>query len=335
MRDDARDIDVRLLTVTKTISGHSNRILAAMAVGAAILATVALVAPRRYSSQATFAPHARTLPASLSGLAGTLGVDLSSASDPTESPAFYVDLIRSPTVLADVVDSAYAHATPQSRDVAAIYGVHEENAALRREEAITRLRDHVRAFATLKTGMVTFVVTAPTPSDAYSLTTAILARTSRFSIERRQRRARADYEFSKQRVRAAADSLRHAEDRLQAFLAANRRYSDASVVKFEADRLQRDVTMQQQIYTSLAEAAERALVEQLRSTPMITAIETPEPAAQPDPRGLIPLTFVGATVGAILWAFVMFLGPIVRASRSRFPDTTFSFRVATTDEITR
>lgn len=335
MMDDG-EIDVRLLTVARAIRNHARRILAATGVGAAILATVALVAPRRYSSQATFAPHTRTLPASLSGLAGTLGVDLSSASDPTESPAFYVDLVRSPTVLGDVVDSAQAHATPPSRDVATIFGVHEDDAALRREEAITRLRDHVRAFATLKTGMVTFVVTAPTPTDAYSLTKAILERTSRFSIERRQRRARADYEFSKQRVRAAADSLHRAEDRLQAFLAANRRYSDASVEKVEADRLQRDVNIQQQIYTSLSEAAERALIEQLRSTPMITLIETPEPPSRPEPRGMIPLTFVGAALGAIMWAFVMFLEPIVRASRSRsIPDTTFSFRVAATDEITR
>lgn len=335
MTDDRGEIDVRLLTVARTITDHSHRILAATLAGAAILATVALLTPRRYSSQATFAPHSRSLPTSLSGLAGQLGVDLSSATDPTESPAFYVDLIRSPTVLGDVVDSAHAHATQQSRDVATIFGVHEDDPALRREEAITRLRDHVRAFATLKTGMVTFVVTAPTPSDAYTLTNAILARTGRFSIERRQRRARADYEFSEQRVRAAADSLRRAEDRLQVFLSENRRYSDASVAKVEADRLQRDVNMQQQIYTSLSEAAERALVEQLRSTPMITVIETPEPPSRPEPRGLIPLTLLGAAVGAIVWAFVMFLQAIVRATRSHLPDTTFSFRVATTDEITR
>src|SRR5262249_43433736 len=218
--------------------------------------------------------------------------------------------IRSPSVLGDVVDSARAHVGTQSRDVATIYGVHEENAAVRRDEAITRLRDHVRAFTTLKTGMVTFVVTAPTPDDAYRLTSDILAVTSRFSIERRQRRARADYEFSRQRVRAAADSLRQAEDRLQNFLSANRRYSDASLAKLEADRLQRDVNMQQQIYTSLSEATERALIEQLRSTPVITLIETPETPPSPESRGLIPLTFLGAAIGAVVWAFVTFFGPI-------------------------
>ena len=107
---------------------------------------------------------------------------------------------------------------------------------------------------------------------------------SHFNLLTRQTRAGAERRFVEARLQEAADSLRLVENRHKAFLQANRDFRNSPQLKFENDRLERDVQFQQQLYTSLAQSFEQARIDEVRNTPVITVLEPPDLPASPDPR---------------------------------------------------
>jgi uncharacterized protein involved in exopolysaccharide biosynthesis len=69
---------------------------------------------------------------------------------------------------------------------------------------------------------------------------------------------------------------------------------------FEHDRLQRRVTMRQQLVTALSEAYARARIEEVRNAPPLTVIEPARLPAFPDARGLLSKSVVALVVGMLL-----------------------------------
>ena len=123
----------------------------------ALVVGLGLLGPRAYTASAAFMPQApQGARASLSGLAAQFGLNLSSA-EPGQSPAFYVELLRSRELLGRVVDGRYTFPT----DTGTVNGTLVEilpqtgrNAAERREATIDALDDALRANPGLKTGIV-------------------------------------------------------------------------------------------------------------------------------------------------------------------------------------
>jgi uncharacterized protein involved in exopolysaccharide biosynthesis len=107
---------------------------------------------------------------------------------------------------------------------------------------------------------------------------------SEFNLNRRQTKAGADRRFVETRVRESLDSLRGAEAALEAFLQRNREYRNSPQLVFAYDRLDREVRMRQQLYTTLIQSYESARIDEVRNTPVITVMEAPDLPARPDAR---------------------------------------------------
>ena len=68
-------------------------------------------------------------------------------------------------------------------------------------------------------------------------------------------------------------------------------------LNFQQERLQRQVQLQQQLYTTLSQSFEQAKIEEVRDTPVITVVEPPEAPVRPDPRGLVRNAFLTIILG--------------------------------------
>ena len=256
-----------------------------------------------FTATLAFAPQAAGAPeGDLADLANEFGVALPTG-DPSQSPAFYVDLVRSPMLLGRLVGADRVRSTagaPVARDAADVFGVSERDTAQRRVEAVERLRNHVRAFATQHTGVVTVAVTAPSALDACALARAILFGVDQFNLRRRQSRAHAEFAFVSGRTQAVGDQLQQAQARLQSFMQDNRNYRGSPRLAFDEQRLQSEVDLRQDLYTTLRNSEEKARDDELRDTPVITLIESPAIPVRADSRGLLPLTLLGFVGGAVL-----------------------------------
>jgi len=285
-----------------------NRYLIARVVVVVFLAVilVALLQPRSYSGTASFMPQAPRAPSSLASLAGQFGFALP-LDEPTQSPAFYADLVKSREILGAVVDSQYSIPTesgPVLRTLVQVFRSGGRSEAQRRFAAVKRLRRLVTVSAVQRTGVVTLSVEARYASLAAQVTSRILDEVNRFNLSTRQTRAAAERRFTEQRLQDVQGELRAAEDQLQRFLQRNRDYRNSPELMFQEDRLAREVAMKQQLYTTLAQAVEQAKIDEVRDTPVITIIERPEVPVRPDSRGLIKKGIVAVIVGGILGILV-------------------------------
>lgn len=299
--------DVSLLSVLNSLLRHRGAILLIAFVTAVSFATYALTRPRTYTSVASFMPEVRQ--SAGSGIAAQLGMILP-GNDVSESPQFYVDLLRSRQILGSAVDSAYQVRTPngtKSMTLSALYGGNDENAAIRRELAIARLSNSLVTAVSTRTGVVTVRVAATDPNLAQAITHRLIDLLGEFNLRRRQTRASSERRFSEERLQAIRGELRTAEDRLQYFMQSNRDYRNSPGLYLQQQRFESDVTLLRQVVTTLQQATEQAKIDEVRDTPTITIIESPSVPVRPDARGAIKFALLGGVLGLVLGMTFTFL----------------------------
>jgi uncharacterized protein involved in exopolysaccharide biosynthesis len=299
---------VTLLALINVVLRRRSWVIATAALAFVVAATYSLLQPRTYSASASFVPQARRTPSNISGLAAQLGLSIPSA-DAGQSPQFYADLLTSREILRKAVEARYEFATDTGRvagtliDILVVDGDRPE---LRRENGMRALRSLVNATVSQQTGLVTLTVKARAPALARAVADRLLELVNQFNLESRQSQAGQERRFTERRLEEVQQELRAAENRLQTFMQQNRSYENSPGLRFEQDRLARDLTMRQQVYTTLAQAFEQARIEEVRDTPVITVVERPDTPARPDPRGLLKRAGIALALGLVLGIMLAF-----------------------------
>ena len=281
------------------------RIVLTGLVAAILICLLSLLGGRAYRSGLIFVPQSSE--ASISGistLAAQFGFALPGA-ETTESPEFYEALVRSRPILEDLVRRNYEAA--DGGTLVDVYEVDADTEAEAVDEATRELRTNIGTDADPVTGMVTVTVKAETPELAAEIASNVLTAVQDFNLTVRRSQAAAERNFAEERLVESRGELRATEDSLQAFLQANRDYGSAPALVFQADRLERNVALRQDVVNSLTQAYEQARLAEVRNTPVITIVQPPFVPVEPDDRN-IPIKFVLAFVvgaaAATIWAFV-------------------------------
>jgi uncharacterized protein involved in exopolysaccharide biosynthesis len=280
---------------------------------------------QRYVAESSFVPDAtRKTNSQLAGLASQFGLDVG-GPDVTESEDFYVELLKSRELRDSLAVTRFAYAlAPQGRDsmsgtLWALMGIPEEPRAKMLRKVRNALDRSIRVSSSARTRIVRIRVTSRYPELAQQINRRMLDLVSRFNLEKRQLRAAAERRFVEGRVTDAQVALRHAEGELERFLARNRRYQDSPELVFEAGRLQREVEIRQMVFQTLSQAYEQSRIDEVRNTPLITVIDSPEGSAQP--RWLLrSVALIGLIVGGALALVVALAAEHVHRQRQARPE---------------
>lgn len=296
---------VSLLRIGTAIMRHRALVLGVSALAFALVVTRLLVAPRVYTTESSFVSQSDNAMSSFSGLAAEFGVALP-IGEPGRSPEFYASLITSRQILGAVVDTPFVLPDIGSVMLVDFYESSGETPALRRDEAILELEGDLETAVDATSGTVGVKVTVADAVLALKINERLLDLVNQFNLHTRQSQAAMERRFTEGRLEEVQRELRAAEDRQEAFLQRNRDYQNSPQLLFQFERLEREVSLRQQLYTVLAESFERAKIDEVRDTPVITVVERPELPARPDRRGLIKwglvaliLGFIGGTVIAL------------------------------------
>lgn len=283
-------------------------------VAGALVATVTMLGPRTWTSRSSLTPQQRrsNAPSGLSGLAAQFGVGVPFA-DGTQSVFFYAELIRSRELLRDVVLAPYTSVEGGPVSLAEVLRVRDAETAVRIDNAIRRLSQQLTVSADPKTNIVRISVSLPDAAVAVQVAQGILERVNRFNLEKRKSQARAEREFAERRVKENKAEMESAENRVQSFLAQNRGFLSSTELKVQQDRLDRDLSLRQRLYSTLSETYEQARLEEVRDTPVITVLEAPERAAQPDRRFLALKTLLAGTATSVVTALVLLAGVLLES----------------------
>ena len=298
--------------------------------------SVVLLTRRMYTSTASFTPQTRRAASNLSGLAASIGFALPTDQG-TQSPAFYADLIQTRDILGHLVDSSYVISDGGKRHsitLPEVYRVREKNAAARRDATIRALTEHLNSTAIQKTGLVRFSITSPDPDLSQQLARHLLNEVEYFNLQTRRSQAVAERVFTEQRLAEASAELRAAEDALQSFLSNNRVY-DAPQLAFQRERLRRQVDLRQQVTSTLQESYEQARLEEVRDTPLITLVETPNEPSRPDSRGGLAKLLLGVIGGLLVSLAFLVARSLAAAPTTRSDVSLASLGRATLADLRR
>jgi alpha-tubulin suppressor-like RCC1 family protein len=296
------------------------RLLIGIPLAAAVSAVViGLLLGGRHTAESSFRPQNEQVEMNrLSGLAAQFGIEVPGSGSRGESVDFYTRLARSRALLEDVSKREYRLGDGATATLIELYDMPGTGTEQLRR-TVDALRRNVAVDADLNAGVVAIRTRDRRGGVAEQVNRAILDELNRFNLERRQSRATAERRFVEKEVARARQDLDAAESELGAFMQTNRRYEEWPQLRFEAAQLQRQVDLQQQVFTTLTQALEQARLDEVRNTPVITIIDHPEGSARRD-RKLAQKAVLGFVLGLTLVLALLFVGEYTRRLREQYPE---------------
>ena len=296
------------------------RLLLLVAGAAAIVtASYKLISPRTYTVPASFFVQSHEQ-GGAAGLAAQLGVNVGGI-DVSQSPGFYAALLKTPDVLGRLVDTTFVtsdNATPRPLEI--IWNVKGVDKRLRRAAVLSRLQAAISSSVGLRLDVVTLSVTTRDPLLSKRLADALLSEVNRFNLQTRQSRASAERRFAEGRMNEVRGELRVAEDALERFYKENRQPYLSAELELQKGRLSRRGELLSSTYTTLATAFERARIDEVRDTPLITLIQRPDTPVRADPRRLVRSTILMFMMGLIGGAVLLIVIEMIHWMRTSGDD---------------
>jgi uncharacterized protein involved in exopolysaccharide biosynthesis len=298
---------------------------------AIVIAVVAMIAlPPAWRAQASFTPN--TSPSSGAGrLAGGLGAIAGSAltgmvgsvgslgADPSESPAFYEQLLVSRELLTRLLTSRVPNfSTEAPQDSILLVDLldpetEDRNKAL--ELAIRDFRKQLTVAVDNRANLVGLTVDAKWPELSALIVNRMLALVNEFNLQQRQTRGRVRRVFLASRVDTTKRELDRVTRQLRDFELENREWESSPALRFRQNELRRQADVAEDLYLSTKRDFEGARLSEINDAALITVVDS----AVPPRRRQFPR--VPITLGASMAAGLM-LGVLLAAIAAAWSDWT-------------
>lgn len=324
--------DISLFAFGTTLLRNRWRIMRWMFFGAAAATIAVYSRPALYLASTSFISQATDASqSSFATIAGQFGVAIPSGNQ-SQSPDFYVGLLKSRVILLPIVRDTLVVKELGGKRIAFLDLVKINGTTAAKEEAGVRLLSSWISTSIVKaTGVIQVSVASRWPSVSLAVATALVNGVNLFNQRTRQGQATAERQFVEGRMAVAGSELRTAEDRLESFLKTNREFGSSPELTFERDRLQRNVNLQQQVFTLLTQSYENVRLREVRDTPLITVIEPPSVPATPEPRGRARSILIGLLLGGLIGTLMAIISTMVARRREQGDSEAAEFTNALND----
>lgn len=332
------------LTFTRWVAGILLRwrVVAAITVVMVLLGlTATLVIPPVYRSHASFVANSSSgskLQGAAGGTSGLGGIISqlggSVGGDPSESPNFYVELLGSRELLTRLLQSRFpdprATNLRDSATLISILRIKKDDPQSRMEVAVKEMTKSISAGLDPKTNLVWFSVDARWPDLSAQMANRLIELVSNFNRETRVSRAKAKRNFLQMRHDSAQTALRAAEERQRFFYEQNRGIISAPSLKYDEQRIRREVDLASDLYINLDRQLEVARIDEINDAALITVIDAavvPRKAQWPR-YGVVLMSTVA--LGLLIGLLFAGSAAVLADWRERNPDAWDDFRSAVT-----
>lgn len=319
--------DISAVSVFNILLRYRVMIVIITLIGGFWAGLMSVTSPKGYTSEALFMPKGARAQSQLSSVAAQFGFNVSTG-DPSTSPQMYTDLLEARTILWPVAQKEYRIKTDSGvriGNLQKIFNIKPDKPEVMRVKTIEALQRAVKGVVTPKTGIIDLTVTTGNPELSYQIAQNVLDQVNVFNLNNRQKQAAAEREFAERQVGEKRAELRQAESELENFLESNRLYRQSPQLSLEYNRLERQVGMRNQVYTSLVSAYETARIEEVKDLPVIQIIEPPEVAIVANRRGGVRKTAIGMVVGLFIACLIAFARDRMAKNRDAQTDDFIEF----------
>jgi len=315
----APERDLTLLDLVNTVLRYRRSIVLLPLLFMALGVALSMSRPREYAADAAFMMQGAGGDKSpVAGIAAQFGVAVPGGG--MDVAQLYSDLLTSRRFLGDLATTRFEFRDRGERHAGTLVELLEVPGATpvqERRKAVEVLNTMVSSRVNPSTGVVSFTVTTEWPALSEQMAQRLLAMVTEFNLSTRQSQAASERRFAEARLGESRRELRAAENALAAFLESNRRLENAPDLLMRRERLQRDVAEHEAVYTMLAQAYERARIDEVRDTPVITVIEGPVGSARAQSRETVIRAMLMLMLGLVLAVGFAFWRETLRVSRER------------------
>jgi len=286
------------------------RLFLATLTAAALLgsAIVALLLPAQYTSKVVLLPSGKQDKMGVfSGLASSLGFDLSSTTSGLESSSLlYPEILKSRLIGEAVLNNRYRY-THRNKPLEKT--LLEYLKAKNLESGLGQLTGLRQISMDVKTGIITLAVTTGNRELSALAANQFVIELEHYNRSKRKTKALNNQENLERRLDSVKVELAQTEDRLESFLDKNRNFaiSDDPELNRELARLKREVGIKSETYVTLTQQYELAKIETEKEIPIVQVLDAAVPSSKKSApkRTLIVLTMTAlAFTFGFLWIFI-------------------------------
>ncbi len=314
----------------------------AVAVGSMVLGLAAsVIIPPVYRSKASFIANSSStskLQGALGGASGLGGIVSqlggSVGGDPSESPNFYVHLLASRELLTRLLESEFPNprtdAPNDSATLLSILRIRNADPQRQMELGVKQMTKSMTTGMDAKTNLVWFSVDARWAELSSEISNQLIHLVSTFDREIRVSRAKSLREFLQMRHDSAQSALRQAEENQRIFYERNRGFVGGSpALKFEEQRITREVDLASDLYVSLDRQLEVARIDEINNAALITVVDSAiVPRKALWPRYWVTL-LTAAALGLLIGLLLAGSAAVLADWRARNPESWGHLRAST------
>jgi len=178
------------------------------------------------------------------------------------------------------------------------------------EEVLQALNEMISTSVDDDTGIMTIRVTTEDPQLSAQIAESTITHLTQRIREIRTEQVRLRLEFVRHRFQEVGSELESAEDRLAEFLERNQNPTTAQL-RFQRDRLQRQVGFKEQLYEDLQSQLTQVRLEYQRKQPVVTVVEHPVPPLEPIGPSVVVVLIVTSILGLVVGTLLAFLRTMV------------------------
>lgn len=306
------DDEVSLLELARILFLERWLLLAGVGIGLGISGYFAVFRQEVYSATVVVTAAAKSGSSNrLSGLASQLGLNDGGADGSlgvSASPALLEVLAKSDALLGRLVDDSVSVGPFGSRDtLLAMFGPKGETPPeLRRLLAVRALKSAITTRNNKMTGTLAIEVSTPSPEVSHAIALALVNRLNDYLLLLGRQQASEERRVAISSLVERKSQLRAAEDRMATFLTKNRQYQSSPHLMFEYERIQREVSLNQEVLVRLSQAIEEAGLREARDAPVVMVLEPAEVPLLPKPRKRLQALAIGLFGGFLVGALAAF-----------------------------
>jgi uncharacterized protein involved in exopolysaccharide biosynthesis len=212
------------------------------------------------------------------------------------SSVLFPRILESRAVATSVLRARYTFKADDKAVDATLY----EFLEAKNEDEGLRALEFLRAVGVDKeTGMITVSVRTPYPELSAQIANRYADALEKVNDEMRHAAAAQHGAFIRERLDQALDELAVAEEKLTQFRSRNVRMNDPAL-ELERLRLERQVTLESQVYVTLNSQAEVASIEEAKNIPLVRILDRAKVPDLPVPVPIVAGIVAGAIVGIVL-----------------------------------
>ncbi len=266
--------DINLFELARLLVHRRRLIVSVVSAVMVVTAGYMFLKPNMYTSKASILPSGKSMNDGLNSVKSLVGLADPLALSDENSSALFPVILKSNLIVNAVLEKTYEFSDGERRNSQTLgQYFDEENPDLLRRN----LRDQTSIESDKRTGEISVGVETSHPQLSQLIVAEYLTQLEDYNLNKRRSSAKNNAQFLSHQMELVGLELRGAEDQLEQFQNQNMDWNNTSSPEIlkELSRLQRDVEIKSNTYTTLCHQYESAKLDAQKDVPIVRILDTP------------------------------------------------------------